>query len=352
MSNFRDPNLRELEERCNQEALRFCQVIFQANGYVAGNEFVIGGVDGKAGDSLLCNLATGVWMDFAASEFRGNILNLVYYTIGERDWSKTFRRAREILKLPDWQPTMPNSVIVSNDEKKKKAAQVWNQHRSIAGTPVEIYADSRHLVGAARLKNIGFVRNCFWRWYEREDGRVDATRQGKKHQGKAPALVARLVDVHGVFQAIHRIYLTDDGRKADLPEPKLALGMQHGSACRLQGDDFRVIFASEGIEDGMAVALSAEALTVWATPSGAMLGNIQVPQETKVLLSGGDNDHEGEWAFQRQCARYAGRTDLRVVRANPIEHDWNQDLKKYGDKAVQARLRHIYREAMATMEQV
>jgi len=350
MTRFRDPQLQELEQRCNAEALRFCQVIFP-QGYLAGSEFVIGGIDGKEGDSLLINIRSGIWMDFAASEYRGNILNLVYYTIGDRDWGKTFKSAREILRLRDWAPTKPNTTIVSNEDKRAKAAQVWDMHRPIAGTVAEIYLENRDLGGAARLRNIGFVSKCFWRWWEKVGtGEINSKPEGIKHEGSAPALVARLVDLHGTFQAIHRIYLTPEGQKAQMPLPKVALGMQHGSACRLQGEDFRVIFASEGIEDGAAAALAAPALTVWATPSGPMLGNIQVPPETRVLLSGGDNDHEGEWAFERQKARYADRKDLVIVRAAPIEHDWNEDKQRHGDKAVADRLRSIYREAMATAE--
>lgn len=345
MTKFRDQSLQELEAKCNEQALRFCEVLFP-KGCVVGGEFMVRDISGQPGDNLLVNLTSGVWCDFARPEYAGNILNLVYFhQLGGRDWGKTFREARAILRMRDWQPTQPLMTVHSTEDKRKWALATWRSVRTMAGSLGQVYFEGRMLPGAERFSELGYIANCFWRYFEKGQ-------DGPKHEGTTPGVVARLLDVDGQFQAIHRLYLNEQGGKAEfLPEQKKGLGLQHGAACRLQSPDLRVLLSTEAIEDGVAVALAAPDLSVWGTPSASMLGRLQVPRETRILLSGGDNDEAGDHAHARLVARHRDRQDLKILRARPLTHDWNDDVKAHGMKAVADRLALIHRHAMNLVDQ-
>lgn len=103
-----------------------------------------------------------------------------------------------------------------------------------------------------------------------------------KDLGKHPAMVAIVRTVKGAVITLHRTYLTNDGRKADLPEakklmPKAVPYSIAGSCIRL-GTPTDTVHLAEGIETGLSVraitgeptwvAISANYLPAFARPSG------------------------------------------------------------------------------------
>jgi putative DNA primase/helicase len=91
-----------------------------------------------------------------------------------------------------------------------------------------------------------------------------------------PVLVCRVDDVEGNLTAIWRIFLREDGRKADVENAKLGLGPSACGAVRLNG-----IASHIGIAEGVETALGAWLLTgqripVWSGLSTA-ISNFEVP---------------------------------------------------------------------------
>lgn len=336
---FSDPELSDLAAQAREHALHVCAHLFP-NGYVAGRSFCVGNIAGDAGDSLKVNLAKGRFRDYADDACCGDILNLVHLASGGHDWSRTKQRLREILRLPVPEEfrAKPKGPVKSTAELQAMAQRIWRGTRNLRNTLAARYLLRRGI--GRNLSNLAFDASCWWGWWQK-------TRPGEKgvqHTGRGPALIARFQDLHGRFAGIHRIYLSQDGGKADMPDPKMSLGDLYGAACRLQGRDVRVLFTTEAVEDGAAVATPLPDLAVWAASSAGHLGEMDIPVGTRILLVGADNDKAGDAAFKRLVERLQDRDGLIIIRARPVMKDWNEDLLKLGPLAVAARIRSFYHD--------
>ena len=142
-----------------------------------------------------------------------------------------------------------------------------------------------------------------------------------------PAMIAMVTGPDGAPSTLHRTYLTDDGRKAPVIEPRRLMpgNVSKGAAIRLApaGDVL-------GIAEGIETALSASALfgvPCWAAVNAGMLAAWQPPSEAKRIIIFGDNDSN----YAGQAAAYAlarrlGIGCMRVVDVQiPAEvgTDWN-----------------------------
>jgi putative DNA primase/helicase len=135
-----------------------------------------------------------------------------------------------------------------------------------------------------------------------------------------PVLVCRVDDAAGDLTAIWRIFLRDDGRKADVETAKLGLGPSAGGAVRLNG-----IASHIGIAEGVETALAAWLLTgrkipVWSGLSTA-LSNFQVPLGVSRVTIFPDGDRP----MRRKGSEYepaepAGRKAARSLFARLTRH--------------------------------
>jgi putative DNA primase/helicase len=141
-----------------------------------------------------------------------------------------------------------------------------------------------------------------------------------------PAMIAMVTGPDGAASTLHRTYLTADGRKAPVEEPRRMMPgtIARGSAIRLApiGDAL-------GIAEGIETALSVSALfdiPCWAAVNAAMLTAWQPPFEVKRIIIFADNDA----SYSGQAAAYAlarrlGSQDYAVEVRVPVESgtDWN-----------------------------
>ncbi len=141
-----------------------------------------------------------------------------------------------------------------------------------------------------------------------------------------PAMIAMVTGPDGAPSILHRTYLTVDGRKAPVIEPRRLMPgtLAKGAAIRLAPAADAL-----GIAEGIETALSASVLfgvPCWAAVSAGMLAAWQPPAEAKRIIIFGDNDAN----YVGQAAAYglAGRlgSDDHVVEVQipaNVGADWN-----------------------------
>ena len=141
-----------------------------------------------------------------------------------------------------------------------------------------------------------------------------------------PAMVAPVVGIDGKVRALHKTYLTPEGRKADVPGPvkKLtpAAGPLIGGSIRLHEPKAGVLGVSEGIETALAAHCGSGVPTVAAYSAGALAG-FQWPAGVRRLIIFADDDNAGRKAAHELRAR-AERCMLSVTMMTPTTEgaDW------------------------------
>ncbi|MEK8090297.1 DUF7146 domain-containing protein [Thermithiobacillus plumbiphilus] len=131
-----------------------------------------------------------------------------------------------------------------------------------------------------------------------------------------PAMLAAVQGPDGRLVSIHRTYLTADGAKAPVPEPKklmpaIAEGATTGAAIRLHPvQDDRLIVA-EGIETALALHMLT-GRPAWACVSAPGLASVILPPQAREIIIGADLDRSatGEKAARtlRERLRAEGRS--------------------------------------------
>lgn len=221
----------------------------------------------------------------------------------------------------DQQPTDPaireRQVRLEREERAAAigdAQAQWRGARSIAATPAELYLRSRGIVGPMP-PSIRFSRVPLWR-----DKKTGA--DGRRF----PALLAACQNVSGKIVGVQRIYLTEDGRKAAMANPKLSLGQVRGCAVRL-GPPGRSIRLCEGPEDGLTLRQSCPGPSVWVSLGTGSLPHVELPDEVEDVTIAGDNNEAGRAAVAAgiEAFRAQGRT-ARGVYPRAAFRDWNDEL--------------------------
>lgn len=160
-------------------------------------------------------------------------------------------------------------------ENQKLAGRIWYASKPIDGTPAEAY-----LINRGIPRPLEGWPDCF---------RFNPEVNYPQH-GRHPALICRVDNPRGVPNAIWRIYITKDGRKADLVQTKRGLGPASGCAVRIGG-----IGPHIGLAEGVESALGAWFLTgckfpVWAALSTSGLVNFNVPEGVERITIFPDGD--------------------------------------------------------------
>lgn len=124
--------------------------------------------------------------------------------------------------------------------------------------------------------------------------------------GAFPAMYALVRDTEGRGQTLHVTYLTDDGKKADVPSPRKILSSTgNGSAIRLYVPGWQLA-VTEGVETALAVH-ALFAVPVWATMSAGNMVKWRPPHGVDKVLIYGDTDS----SFTGQRAAYELAFELK-----------------------------------------
>jgi putative DNA primase/helicase len=160
------------------------------------------------------------------------------------------------------------------DDTREGAAAIWQASTPVNGTLAETYLRARGLALPGWPDVLRFHPALPY--------------PGK--QKPYPALVCRVDDMGGELTAIWRIYLREDGRKADVPNAKLGLGPAAGGAVRIGGAGPKIAIA-EGLESALGYwLLTGRRHPTWAGLSTAGLIGFEVPLGVDHVVIAPDGD--------------------------------------------------------------
>jgi len=233
-------------------------------------------------------------------------------------------------------PPPPYQGEAKPDEKRRKALQrLWGEAIPLESKGAELgrrYLEARGLNLKAilpGLQNLRFHPSLEYR-------------EGGKVLGVLPALLARVEHPQHGLVALHRTYLSPDGRgKAQVPSPKKLTkavfeGATKGAAIRLYPLEGEALALAEGIETALAVR-EAGFLPVWATVSANGLEWVELPREVRSVLIAADHDPRGLEAAHNLAGRlFLGGVRVSVMAPSWEGKDWLDVLK--GAKAEGGRV--------------
>jgi putative DNA primase/helicase len=188
------------------------------------------------------------------------------------------------------------------------ALKLWGETAPAAGTVVERYLRGRGLT--CPIPPVLRFHPRLWH------------RNGGAHW---PAMIGARTDVAGRIVAVHRTYLTFEGKKAPVGDKvKMDLGPCRGTCIRLSPVANELLIA-EGIENALS-GMVATGRPGWAAGSAAALRRAELPLEVRriTFLSDGDAASAGA---ERMCTamwRSEGR-EVRIARP-PAGKDFNDVL--------------------------
>lgn len=222
---------------------------------------------------------------------------------------------------------------------KQNIAKWWRRTVPLtdpAARPARAYLKNRQ-VGEVRdpraLEDIGFHPSL--EYYDGEGNLV----------GNFPALLSLVRMASGAVSTVHRTYLTVDGLKAPVEEPRKQYSSPKshpvmGAAIRLGKTASPVLHVAEGLETALAVrALVGTEDPTWSTLNKELLAGLHVPDHVRILCVWADRDasHAGALAAMRlvERVRATGRTAVAFLPPAAIPDgkkgiDWNDMVAAYG----------------------
>jgi phage/plasmid primase-like uncharacterized protein len=113
-------------------------------------------------------------------------------------------------------------------------------------------------------------------------------------QGPFPTLLSLVCDVQGRGVTLHRTYLSEDGRKAPVQEPKKLMSRpadmsMRGASIQLCEPAGELLGVAEGLETAIAVML-ATGIPCWAAISSTLLPHFRPPPGVRRVLVFADKD--------------------------------------------------------------
>ena len=149
--------------------------------------------------------------------------------------------------------------------------------------------------------------------------------------GRFPVMLAAVTDPQGVMVALHRTYISTDGTKAPVPQPKklsCTTGLLAGASIKLHEpaviDGKVVLGVAEGIETALACYLGS-GIPTWSCMNAGGVRSFDWPQGLQSLIVFADNDASG--VGQAAGRDLAGRAaaagvEVRVLVPGTVGTDW------------------------------
>lgn len=276
-----------------------------------GRYWICGDVHGTPGRSLYVQLfgeRAGKYTDGATGE-HGDLLDLIMAN-QDLDFRAACDEARAFLRLPTVSAMRTEAPAPAGSS--EAARRLFAASKPIRGTLAEAYLRQRGIALSADVSALRFHPRCFYR--------APSGRQ------IWPALIAGVTDGSGNVTGVHRTWLSPDGGKAPLDQPRRALGHLAGNGVRF-GTVTDTMLAAEGLETALALKMIIPDMPVMAALSAAHLAALIWPPELRRLYVARDNDEAGQFALEKLRSRATG-IDIRELV--PRAEDFNADLLTLG----------------------
>jgi putative DNA primase/helicase len=236
-----------------------------------------------------------------------------------------------------WSATDP--VTMSREQRIELARQVMTATAEREAQQRRQWADNAHRIAQVWAQCVPLVPGDSVTLYLRRRGFGDVWRlpavlrfhralpywHGAEKLGMLPAMVAPIISADGCTVALHRTYLTRDGRKADVPSPKKltgAAGPLAGACIPLHKPARGCIGIAEGIETALAAWRASGVPTVAAYCAGS-LAEWRWPADTRRLVIFADADKAGRYAAEKLQSRAVRRgLEASVMTPTDPDSDW------------------------------
>jgi putative DNA primase/helicase len=254
------------------------------------------------------------------NDLRGGVFGCYRQSISET-WSAASRAMMTRAQRADLARQVMAATAEREAEQRKqwaanarRIAQLWADCLPLVpGDTVTLYLKRRGLGGVWPLPEPLRLHRALPYWHDGET------------LGTFPAMVAPLVAPDGRIVALHRTYLTTDGRKAEVPTVKKvtgAAGPLAGVCIPLHKPARGCIGIAEGIETALAAWCASSVPTVAAYCTGNV-ASWRWPAGARRLVIFADADEAGFAAAEklRQRARAAGMA-VNVKSPTDAGADW------------------------------
>lgn len=142
-----------------------------------------------------------------------------------------------------------------------------------------------------------------------------------------PALIAACQRVDGSLGGVQRIFLQQNGLRADIPRPKLSLGAIKGGALRL-GPVAAEMIVCEGPEDGLTLHQMLPSTPVWVALGSGNIPYMELPPEVRRVIVAGDNNPGGRKAAQDACTAFRSQgRQATAIFPDAAYEDFNDELR-------------------------
>ena len=154
--------------------------------------------------------------------------------------------------------------------------------------------------------------------------------EGKK-LGRYPALLGLFLSPENQGVTLHRIYLSQEGRKAPVESPKKTMPIPEGlnlsgSAIRL-GPAGSSLGVAEGVETALAV-MTAMGEVCWATTTAVLLQQVVLPPQVKRITIWADNDEsntglKSAFNLAERLVKEGRKTEIKIPKRPPGHRTWD-----------------------------
>jgi len=277
----------------------------------------------------------GRFQRFATSERRGDSagwcklfddLRGGVFGCYRQGFSETWIAAERATMTREQRTELARQVMAATAERETQQRQQWAENAQrisqawaqcvplVPGDPCTLYLKRRGLGGVWPLPQALRFHRALPYW------------QGADKLGTFPAMVAPVVAPDGRTVALHRTYLTRDGRKAEVPTVKKltgAAGPLAGACIPLHPSArARLLGIAEGIETALAAWCASGVPTVAAYCAGN-LAAWRWPAGVQRLVIFADHDKAGREATDTLRARALGaRLQCEVLTPSDPGTDW------------------------------
>ena len=329
----------ELAHRLAREAEAVCRH-YLSNGKREGRYWLVGDVRNTPGRSMFVRLQdspkgpAGKFTDAATGQ-HGDLLDIIRYSLGLRNFREVAEEARRFLKLPGAEPEVVLKAArpAAPAGSQEAARRLFAISGPIRGTIVETYLRRRGIVDVHHAGSLRFHPRCYYRPDEHLPTET------------WPAMIACVTDLDGRITGVHRTWLDPNGfdrirlGKAPIDTPRRAMGDLLGNAVRFGPADDDVLVAGEGIETMLSLRYALPTLPMAAALSANHLAAMLLSSSLRRLYIARDADTAGD-TVQAVLLQRAQTAGIEAIPLSPRLGDFNEDLHVFGLDILRAALRN------------